>query len=186
MVDSLTPGDAILYMKVGTHAQEDLSSIIERKRKEVADAGFSMWGYGGNTLHPRTMVQPFAAAQASSGRAIRLVMHPMTSRHFAVPARAEEYSIDGIEWQPVPEAINVVGSRYALWIANLRRVETTVRLSNTKVALGLSRGIRGDDYVRGHVDKACLVVTEGEEPGEDTEIGLMADLVEPYAVFLRN
>jgi len=145
-----------------------------------------MWGYGGNTLQPRTMVQPFAAAQASQGRVIRLVMHPMTSRHFAVPARAEQYSIDGIEWQPVPEAINVVGSRYALWITNLREVKTSLRLSDTEVAVGMSQGMKGIDYVRGHVDKACLMVTGEHEQGEETDIGLMADLVEPYAVLLRN
>jgi hypothetical protein len=36
-------------MKVGTHAQESLEDIIARKSKEIDDAGYAMWGYGGKT-----------------------------------------------------------------------------------------------------------------------------------------
>lgn len=186
MTDNFNDGDAILYMKVGTHAGEGLTEIIARKRKEIADAGFSMWGYGGNTLHPRTMVQPFVASHTTGGRVIRLVMQPMNSHHFAAKVRAEEYSADGINWTEVPEAINVVGSRYALCIRDLREVEMTLRLDNTQVAVGLSKGRKGSDYVKGHVDKACLEVTGDEESGLQTEIGLVADIVDPFAVFLRN
>ena len=60
MLKVVNPGDGILFMKVGTHAQESLDDIIARKSKEIADAGFAMWGYGGNTCHPTSMVQPFA------------------------------------------------------------------------------------------------------------------------------
>src|SRR3984893_6220083 len=105
------PGDQILYMKVGTHAQEELADILARKRREIEDEGFAMWGYGGNTCHPTSMVQPFV--EAASGP-VRLVMQPMLSKHFAEPIRAEEYSPDGTRWLPVPSGINVLGSRYAL------------------------------------------------------------------------
>ena len=120
MRDDFSEGDVILFMKVGTHANETLGDIIRRKRLEIDEAGLVMWGYGGNTCHPRTMVQPFAAAHASSGQVIRLCMQPMESKHFADPVRADEYSIDGIKWIPVPTPINVLGSRYALCINDLR------------------------------------------------------------------
>jgi hypothetical protein len=178
------PGDGVIFMKVGTHAHEDLRSIIERKRREIDEAGFSMWGYGGNTCHPRTMVQPFARHHALQGKRIVLVMEPMSSHHFAEPVRATDYSIDGITWDPIPAPINVRGSRFALCLSNLDEVDTTIALGDTRVAVGNSSGRVGSDYVTGRVDKACLDVVSdtGEGP---RPIGLVAEVTDPYAVLLR-
>src|SRR5215468_774847 len=118
----LRPGAAVLYMKIGTHAQETLPDILRRKAKEIEDAGFAMWGYGGNTCHPTAKVQPFVR---SVNRPILLCMQPMQSRHFAEPLRAGEYSADGLHWNLIPSAINVVGSRYALCIDELTEVDET-------------------------------------------------------------
>jgi len=186
MTEFLNPGEGVLFMKVGTHADEDLSDIIERKKREIDDAGFAMWGYGGNTCHPRTMVQPFARAHRETTGPIRLCMQPMDSRHFAEQIRAEEYSADGASWLPIPEEINVLGSRYALCIRDLHEVDESLALATTRVAIGNSKGKHGDEYIRGRVDKACLEVVGGGDPGEEVGIGLVAEIVEPYAVFLRN
>src|SRR3954466_7870680 len=96
MTDLLDGAGALLFMKIGVHAQEPLASIIARKTKEIEDAGFAMWGYGGNTCHPRTMVQPFAESCVIRNAPIYLCMHEMDSRHFAEPLRANEFSPDGI------------------------------------------------------------------------------------------
>jgi hypothetical protein len=180
----LRPGSAILYMKVGTHAQEKLPDILARKNKEIAQAGFAMWGYGGNTCHPTTKVQPFARA---ANQPILLCMQPMQSRHHADPIRAEEFSKDGIHWNPIPVAINVRGSRYALCIDSLTEVNEEIDLGQMRVAIGNSQGLSGSQYVRGRVDKACFEVS-GSELGEPSlvPIGLTARIVEPYAVLLRN
>lgn len=187
------PGAGVLYMKVGTHANEPLEGIIARKQAEIDEAGFALWGYGGNTCHPATMVQPFARDFEVRGDAIHLVMQPMQSNHFAVTARAEEMSRDGSEWEPIPEPINVLGSRYALAIKDLQPVEFELPLAQTRVALGNSRGRRGDEYIKGRVDKAVLDVVDEDPEGASSEprghatvnIGLVAELVDPYAVFVR-
>jgi hypothetical protein len=189
--DIIKPGAGVLYMKVGTHANEPLDAIIERKQAEIDAAGFALWGYGGNTCHPTTMVQPFARDFELRGESIHLVMHPMVSSHYAVTARAVEMSTDGQGWTQIPDAINVVGSRYALAIEALEPVEFELPLSQTRVALGNSRGRRGDRYIQGRVDKAVLEITD-EPPDEDgkeheaEKIGLVAKLVEPFAVFVRG
>jgi hypothetical protein len=186
MTDAFGAGDAVIFMKIGTHANEDLGDIIERKKREIREAGYSMWGYGGNTCHPTSIVQPFARNHAASNHPIRLCMHPMESRHFAVPVRAEQYSVDGVEWESIPSSINVLGSRYALCITGLREADAQLQLINTRVAIGNSTGRIGADYVRGHVDKACLEVVSPGDASEGIQIGFVADVVEPYAVFLRN
>lgn len=190
MNEVLRPGDGILFMKVGTHAQESLDDIIARKAKEIDDVGFGMWGYGGNTCHPTSMVQPFAEQFSSEGRIIRLCMQPMESRHFAVGCAAE-YSADGLEWQDIPNGIEVRGSRWALLINNLAREEFALPLNQTRVPVGPSQGKLGSRYIRGQVDKACLeFVAEAERSNEEdvreVKIGLVAELRAPYAVFLRG
>jgi hypothetical protein len=174
-------------MKVGTHANESLTDILKRKRAEIEDAGFALWGYGGNTCHPLTMVQPFARGVEQNGGLIHLVMKPMESHHFAVTERADEMSKDGVHWDPIPPSVNVIGSRYALAIKDLREQEFELALAHTRVAIGNSAGRRGDQYVKGRVDKACLEVVDEVVPDEPKaiEIQLVADLVDPYAVFVR-
>lgn len=178
-------------MKVGIHAQEDLASIIERKTREIDEAGFALWGYGGSTCHPATMVQPFAKSYAEKGQPIYLFMQEMQSNHFADPVRADEYSTDGINWKEIPAAINVLGSRYALAIKGLHKEELSLPIAKSHVALGASQGRAGNKYIQGRVDKACLTLEEGidraPEPDETLiKIHLVAELCDPYAVFMRN
>jgi hypothetical protein len=184
------PGSGILYMKVGMHAGESLTDIVLRKSREIEEAGYALWGYGGNTCHPLSMVQPFATDFERRGSTIYLCMQPMDSSHIAAPARATHQSADGIKWQEIPPAINVLGSRYALAISGLRPDDFEFPLAHTKVALGTSSGRRGDRYVSGRVDKACLEVTEGGDDSDNdaqvAHIGLVATIIRPYAVLLRN
>lgn len=189
MTNSLLRDDTgILFMKVGVHAQEPLESIIARKTKEIDDEGFAMWGYGGGTCHPTTMVQPFAKSFEERGGRILLCMEEMESKHFAENVRADQFSVDGINWKDIPAGINVLGSRYALVIKNLRKTEEQLPLDHTVVAVGNSSGRPGDKYIQGRVDKACLAIRS--VPDHEAEvvkkINLVADIDRPYAVFLKN
>lgn len=192
MTELVKPGSGLLFMKVGVHAQETLEDIVARKMGEIDKAGYGLWGYGGNTCHPATMVQPFAEKFAEQGKPIHLVMEEMDSKHFAEPRIAAEFSADGREWEEIPEDIEVLGSRFALVIDNLREHEETLSLNQTKVAVGNSMGRLGSRYVSGRVDKACLeVLPEPQRVNEENTkaerpINLVADLRAPYAVFLRN
>lgn len=189
MGNIITPGQGVLYMKVGTHAQESLEDIIKRKTQEIEQTGYGLWGYGGSTCHPQTMVQPFAKGYARQGGRIYLAMEPMESKHFAEPIRADELSIDGLHWVAIPKVINVRGSRYALVIKDLRREEFKLPLDRTAVALGNSLGVPGGKYISGRVDKACLTISDNDDnrgPARTVQIGLIAEIVEPYAVFVRN
>jgi len=186
---NLKPGTGVLFMKVGTHAKEGLDEIIARKTREIEEAGYAMWGYGGNTCHPVTMVRPFATQYERNGGTIYLCMQPMISKHFAEPVRASEYSVDGIKWEKIPEPINVLGSRYALLIKDLQKDKFDLSLHKTRVAVGNSIGRSGDKYVGGRVDKACLEVVDDENETDDervVEIGLVATIVDPYAVLVRS
>jgi hypothetical protein len=191
MSEILIPNQGILFMKIGIHARENLESIIDRKIREIEEAGFALWGYGGGTCHPTTMVQPFAKNEFAKGNKVYLCMQEMKSNHFAEPVRAEQYSVDGTGWLPVPKQINVLGSRYALAIKALHREEFVLPLDRTRVAVGKSRGREGNRYIGGRVDKACLECQDGIDipagPNDPiAKINLVAELCEPFAVFLKN
>jgi hypothetical protein len=192
VTDLIKPGAGIIFMKVGIHAQEPLDKIIARKRREIADTTYAMWGYGGNTCHPRTMVQPFAETHTQHGEPIYLLMEEMISNHWGEPVTADEYSIDGEEWMKIPPTINVKGSRFALTISSLDEQTMDLPLNQTRVAAGLNRGRRGSRYIRGRVDKACLEITADTEQVNESDdvptapIKLVARVVPPYAVFLRG
>ena len=191
MNDILRPGAGVLYMKVGTHAQESLDDIITRKSREIDSLGYAMWGYGGNTCHPSTMVRPFADSFAQRGRPIHLAMEKVHSKHFAEPLSAAEYSEDGMSWNVIPDEISVRGSRYALVIDSLESADLLLPLTSTRVPLGRSYGRLGSHYVTGRVDKACLellnpIVPDAQSDPITRPIQLVARLRTPYAVFLRN
>ena len=191
MNEIIKPGAGILFMKVGTHAQETLEEIIKRKTEEIEKAGYALWGYGGNTCHPQTMVQPFARTFEERGQTIYLCMQEMVSKHWAEPVRADQYSEDGTTWKDIPPEIGVRGSRYALVIDQLERQMLELPLAMTRVALGNSQGRSGDRYIRGRVDKACLEVVRNVPDNTGAkdnmvQINLVANLIRPFAVYVRN
>jgi len=185
------PGAGLLFMKIGTHAREELAEIIARKTDEIRRTGYGMWGYGGNTCHPSSMVQPFAKRFAQQGSTIHLCMEEMDSKHIAEPLCAAEFSIDGVSWTEIPPTIEVRGSRYALVIDKLHKERFELPLDQTRVPVGPSTGRLGSRYVKGRVDKACLEVLDAPELVNDVDprniqINLVATLKDPYAVFLRG
>lgn len=191
MVDIIHPDQRILYMKVGVHAREPLDEIFDRKNKEIEAAGYTFWGYGGNTCHPTTKVQPFAKDAEEAGGKIFLCMEEIESKHYAEPVRASKFSINGLEWEEIHEAIDVVGSRFALAIKDLHYEEIDLPLEKAEVAIGECEGRVGTNYIKGRVDKACLRLRNDiEAPIADGErvvkISLLAEMCSPYAVFLKN
>lgn len=191
MNEHFDPGDRLLFMKVGVHAKESLEDIIKRKTKEIEDTGYALWGYGGNTCHPTTMVQPFVREATARGNIIRLCMQEVESHHYAEQVRAEQCSVDGRIWTDIPMSINALGSRYALVIKNLRLTEFDLALDQTRVGVGNSSGRLGSKYISGRVDKGCLEYMDAPQLLNDAErklvpIRFVADLLEPFAVMLRN
>lgn len=172
-------------MKVGMHAQESLDDILQRKQAEIDRVGYAMWGYGGPTCPP-ARVQAHAESCAAAGRVIRLVMEPVNSKHDRPPKRASHFSLDNQNWQPVPHGIDVLGSKFALCIANLREVDEELPLGATHVTIGPSRGKVGAAYIKGQIDKACLEVVPEAGDGRTASIKLEADLISPWSVFLRT
>lgn len=186
----LKPGSGIIFMKVGLHAGETIEEIIARKRREYDEAGVIFWGYGGGTCHPANAVQPFLRERQELGQEVLLVMQKMDSHHTGAPEIAKAYSEDGVVWKPMPKGVEVRGSRYAMVLDKLEPQDFDLDLNCTRVAIGVKRNTCAADYIRGHVDKACIEYTGAPinpEPHQARKhIDLAARILPPYAVFLTS
>jgi len=184
----INPKSGLLFMKVGLHAGETFEQIIARKRHEYDVAGSIFWGYGGGTCHPTRAVQPFAKMTIEEGNNIYIVMEEINSHHPPTNIVAKEFSADGINWKPIPEGIEVRGSRYAIVLEELQDGDLDIDLSSYKVAVGPSMGKIATKYIGGRVDKACIALNENGQTGIDPQIKKIrfaAKIKAPYAVFTR-
>lgn len=180
--------EAFIFMKVGTHAGEELDSIIERKIKEIERTGMSFWGYGGPTCHPTKQVQPFAKRVVERKGSIYLCMEKINSLADPDIVPATLYSVDGVNYSPIPEGITVTGSRYAIVLDEIVPEEFEIPLEAYEVAYGRSMGRPANSYIQGHVDKACLQLNANrmvDVTGKNKVISLVGRMKEPYAVFVK-
>ena len=184
--------DRFLFMKVGDHAAEPWEAILERKRREIQDAGFSLWGYGGAACHPIQQVQPFARLSVREQGAVLLVMEYIDSKAKPEILPAKQFSRDGIHWEPIPPGVRVTGSRYALVLDEILPGDLDIQLASYEVGIGPSVGKPAEEYLQARVDKGCFVKSQKPRspdlPREKLvrKISYVAKLKEPYAVLLRG
>lgn len=182
--------DMMVFMKVGDHARESWEQILERKRREFDVAGQIFWGYGGGACHPINQVQPFARIAIQEQGGIALVMEPIRSNAEPDIVPATEFSRDGIAWEPLPEGVSVLGSRYAFVLDEIRPGDLDLNLTEYEVGVGPSRGKAAEDYLMGRTDKGCLI--RSAKPRIDVgrnniirKVQFQAALKDPFAVLLR-
>lgn len=184
------PPSAFIFMKIGDHAGEPFKSIMRRKNKEFQKTGRIFWGYGGSACHPIKQVKPFVDTYGKQNGSIYVLMQEIDSRAQPTLLPADEYSKDGVNWLPIPEGINVLGSRYALILDEIKPTDFEINPQEYIIGAGPSQGKIAADYMKGHIDKACLVRSpEGTPSGSKVKpkkIRYAAKLIEPYAVLVRK
>lgn len=180
--------EAFIFMKVGNHAGENFEQILERKNNEFKRTGRIFWGYGGKSCHPLTQVQPFAKIQVKKYGNICLMMEMIDSHADPEIVPAKEYSDDGVTWKEIPDGIEVIGSRYALILNEIKPGDLDIAIDNYVVGIGPSRGKIASEYIQGRIDKACLSFKVGKKNKKVVEkrhFSYSSKLIEPYAVMLR-
>jgi len=180
--------DTILLMKIGPQGDETLDDIINRKNREEDLLGYSYWGYGGTLCHPLRVVQPFAQGAQRNNKVVKVLFvitgSPFDGRH--IP-EAKECSSNKLIWNTIPSGTRITVSKYALVIRNLHKCSFDLPLAEYKVAIGPSAGRSLSDYFHFRVDKAVAHrINNFKGNSVKVPVAFMADLVEPYAVFLQH
>jgi len=177
----IEPSAAIL-MKVGFHAGEEWNEIIARKQGEISSAGVTLWGYGGSACHPLRQVKPFAH-QCEGDVAVTMLW--TKSRPLSPSRIADEMSVDGEHWQPVPPTVRITGSKWALVLDQLDACEETIDLGAYEISVGPSAGKPASEYLRGQSDKACVRRSAVQTEPDPRTVVARGRLAKPWAVFLR-
>ena len=168
----------IIFMKYGVHASEDVDGIINRKLKEIEDTGKMFWGYGGTVCHPLNQVKPFLNENKAKGEKTYLVLSYTKSNFNNKPNKSELYSMDKIEWNKIPDGINVLGSKYALICKSFKKVKHSINLEDYNIAIGPSTGKKMSQYIKGRIDKGCGRYENKNSNDKDNnlEISLIAEI----------
>jgi hypothetical protein len=177
----------IVFMKYGIHASEDIEKIIHRKIVEEQQAGMLFWGYGGTICNPASQIRPFLLGSGVLSENAHLVMARTNSKMLNTPAKSQEYSYNRRDWNSIPKGISVTGSKYAIVCKKLQRCNFELDLSQYCVPIGPSAGKPLSCYIMGRVDKGCGIKSAdaNHHNSKIMNITLIAEIIEPYAVFLR-
>jgi hypothetical protein len=184
---TIDPYEKVVLMKVGFHTTETLDCIIARKREEDSVGPF-YWGYGGTVCHPVNQIQPFVRESISQSQTVYLLMSFTPSKYIASEVVSTHFSTDRQEWRTLPDYVRITGSKYALVCRNIREVDLLVNLDDYVVGIGPKIGTRASDYLRQRVDKMCAKyqpTVDKSTTSKKLQIQYIAEIVEPYAVFLR-
>ena len=174
--------DNVIIMKCGTHANEKIEDIFNRKKLEEINNGYTCWSYGGTLCHPINQVQPFCKAYNK----VYLLLTPTNSELNNDPKRAESFSIDKYTWSNFNSEVNVYGSKYALVIKNLQKCNFEIDLKDYEIAVGKSKGKNLSEYLQGRVDKACAIKNiKDKNNSKKIKIVMIAELVSPYSIFVK-
>lgn len=175
----------VIYMKVGPYCGYQLQEIIEIKQREERLCGQFFWGYGGVFCHPKRVI-PFVEIALKRGMKPKLLFS-VTNSHFVSPrGRASQQSKDRINWEQLPPEVLLVGNQFSLVAQNLTPVNEKVDLGSYSSMLGAQTGKPLSEYIKYRVDKSCAIYRQGENSNTRiVDISFLADLVEPYCIYVR-
>jgi hypothetical protein len=177
--------DYLIVSSAGQHAQEDWHTIIERKRRDIANAGHTIWLT--NALPTRVeIVQQFC--NAHNVRHVLFVAKEQKGSQKGPPTNhpAKFYSADQRTWLPIKGISPVTGkitrATTGFWFDELEEITSKVTLdlgcfANAKNGLPLSRFDQ--------VNSAYTVQRLRPLSGEKYHLLAVARLASPYAVWLR-
>ena len=182
---------AFVWCIAGPHIGETLTEIVERKRQDIQEFGWCLWAYGGRgNVQPETGVRRLATEDGAEGRLPLLMpntgkLYPdngVTFHSFVVSRAAEAQSIP-------PGMSPVTGGRssWAFRIASVEFSEDTVIDVGRYVAPYSRRGPQPlAEYLKGARGRACAALGPQPVGVMERRVEVVAELAEPYAVFLQR
>ena len=172
----------IIVMKVGPHSDMSLEEIIESKKEEEIGNGVHYWGYSGVFCRPK-QVQEFCKNSVLSNHKPILVLIETKSSYSSGIGFINEYSEDNINYKRFKSPVQLQGAQFSFVAKNLRKYDH-FKLDDFIVVGGKNSGKVLSNHLIYRVNK-CF--GRYSEDSDDKEISVwIADLVEPYAVWLKE
>lgn len=172
----------IIVMKVGPHSNMSLEEIIASKKKEEINNKVHYWGYSGVFCRPK-QVQEFCKKSVLNKHIPKLVLIETKNSYNSSIGYINTYSEDNINYKSFKSPVQLQGAQFSFVAKNIRKYNN-FRLDDFIVVGGKNDGKVLSSHLRFKVNK-CFAKYVGKcnEKGIDV---LVADLVEPYAVWLKE
>ena len=179
---SLEKLDDVIVMKVGPHSNMSLDEIIESKKSEEVGNGVHYWGYSGVFCRPK-QTQEFCINSISSGNSPKLILIETKSSYNSEIGYINEYSSDNETYIKFKSPVQLQGAQFSFIAKNIRKYDN-FRLDDFIVVGGKNDGKVLSEHLRFKVNK-CFAKYKGNSNDKELNV-LIADLVEPYAVWLKE
>lgn len=181
----------IVFMKYGAHGNESSKSILSRKHDELIETGCVFWGYNGVLCHPSNQLNPFVQANKKNGEKTFLVLSK-TLQEKSVDCdtdielkRAELFSFDRKQWEPIPIGVNVTNSKYAVVCSSFEDCDFKLDASQYILPFANPQNCRMSNYLGWRKNRACGVYCANDFeilPSKLLNISIIAEI--EYAAFL--
>lgn len=172
----------IIVMKVGPHSNMSLDEIIDSKNHEEVGNGVHYWGYSGVFCRPK-QTQEFCKNSILNGNNPKIVLIETKSPYNSEIGFINEYSVDNISYKKFKSPVQLQGAQFSFVAKNIRKYNK-FKLNDFTVVGGKNDGKVLREHLKFKVNK-CFA--KYDKSSDDKEISvLIADLVEPYAVWLRE
>ena len=187
LISNALLADYLIVSSAGQHAQEDWHTIIERKRRDIATAGHTIWLT--NSLATRVeIVQRFC--KNHDVRYVLFVAKGQQGSQKGPPTDdpAKLYSADQEKWLTIPKGLSHVTGKITrattgFWFDALEEITSKITLNldcfaNAKDGLPLSRFT--------NVNSAYTVQRTKPLSGDRYRLLAIGRLTNPFAVWLRK
>lgn len=167
----------IIVMKVGPHSDMSLDKIIESKKEEEIGNGVHYWGYSGVFCRPR-QVQDFCKKATNP----KLILIETKRSYKSNIGYINEYSEDNINFKKFKSPVQLQGAQFSFVAKNIRKYDH-FRLDDFIVIGGKNNGKPLSKHLIFKVNK-CFGKYKEKSNSKEINV-LVADLKEPYAVWLK-
>ena len=172
----------IIVMKVGPHSDMSLDEIIDSKIEEEIGNGVHYWGYSGVFCRPK-QVQEFCKNSVLNNHSPKLVLIETKSSYSSSIGFINEYSEDNINYKKFKSPVQLQGAQFSFVAKNIRKYNQ-FKLDDFIVVSGKNDGKVLSSHLKFKVNK-CFAKYKGNSQDKEINV-LVADLVEPYAVWLKE
>lgn len=178
---------AAIVMKVGPHSNMTLPDIIESKKQEELTHGVHYWGYSGVFCQPRPTQEFCKMAREKYGENPSIILIETKSSYKSNIGYITQYSVDNKVYVPFRAPVQLQGAQFSFVAKGLKCLKFVPAMYN--VYGGKNHGKSLLEHMRFRVNKSFAILNTSCVVSEENSVPmnvLAAELVEPYAVWLKE
>lgn len=176
----------IIIMKVWPHSNMSLNEIIESKENEEKIHWVHYWWYSGVFCQPKPTKNFCENSIKTTGIAPSLVLLETKSAYQSSIGKVKKYSSNNIDYYEFKQPVQLQGAEFSFVAKNLREVKD-FHLEAYEVVGGKNNQKALLEHLKFRVNKSFATLHTNKNTNIwKTVTVLIADLVEPFALWLKD